>query len=155
MTQLTKRKLISGGLRASSVLVAGAVPIWLIAQKFPLWATEQPAGVTLTGAGIVAAIVAVLVLWKKILLAVKPMWKKMKNMRGVVIGTVLVSGAVLLVSFLIKQIYPILPDIETICMGGVISGLGGVGLDVAASYVMPKEKEVKAEEEKAEEAKEA
>lgn len=75
MTQLTKRKLISGGLRASSVLVAGAVPI--------------------------------------------------------------------------------LPDIETICMGGVISGLGGVGLDVAASYVLPKEKEVKAEEEKAEEAKEA
>lgn len=43
MTQLTKRKLISGGLRAYSVLVAGAVPIWLIAQKFPLWAKEVKA----------------------------------------------------------------------------------------------------------------
>ncbi len=139
MTQQTKRKLISGGLRASSVLVAGAVPIWLIAQKFPLWATEQSSGVALTGAGIVAAIVAVLVLWKKIIMWIKPVWQKLKNLRGVVIGTVLISGAILLVSFLIKQIYPILPDIETICMGGVVSGLGGVGLDVAASLVLPKE----------------
>ena len=148
MTQLTKRKLISGGLRASSVLVAGAVPIWLIAQKFPLWATEQSSGVALTGAGIVAVIVAVLVLWKKIVMWIKPLWQKLKNLRGVVIGTVLVSGAILLVSFLIKQIYPILPDIETICMGGVISGLGGVGLDVAASCVLPKEKKEKTEEAK-------
>lgn len=139
MTQQTKRKLISGGLRASSVLVAGAVPIWLIAQKFPLWATEQSSGVALTGAGIVAAIVAVLVLWKKIIMWIKPLWQMLKNLRGVVIGTVLISGAILLVSFLIKQIYPILPDIETICMGGVVSGLGGVGLDVAASLVLPKE----------------
>lgn len=148
MTQLTKRKLISGGLLASSVLVAGAVPIWLIAQKFPLWATEQSSGVALTGAGIVAVIVAVLVLWKKIIMWIKPLWQKLKNLRGVVIGTVLVSGAILLVSFLIKQIYPILPDIETICMGGVISGLGGVGLDVAASCVLPKKKEEKTEEAK-------
>jgi hypothetical protein len=147
MTQLTKRKLISGALRGSSALVAASVPIWLIAQKFPLWATEQTAAVSLTGGGVAAVIIAVLIFWKKILLAIKPLWDKLKNLRGVVIGTVIVAGSILGICYLVRQVYPILPDIETICMGAIVSGLAGVGIDVAATLVAPKEdKEAKSEE---------
>lgn len=148
MTQITKRKILSGALRGSSTIVAAAVPIWLIAQKFPLWATEQSTTVTLTGGGIVVVLIACMVFRKKLFMAVKPLLTKIKKMRGVVIGTVLVSGAILGICYLVRQIYPIMPDIETICMGGVVSGLGGVGLDVAAIAVAPKKAEGEEPEQK-------
>ena len=137
LSKTTKRKIAAVGLRGLSVAVAGSVPIWLIAQKFPLWVTEQPASVSMTGAGLAVVILAVMILWKKIFLALKPLWQKMKKMRGVVLGTVLVSGGILFLCFAVRQVLPILPDIETICTGGIVSGLGGVGLDVAASSVYP------------------
>lgn len=139
MTQKTKRKILSGALRGSSAITAAAIPIWLIAQKFPLWATEQSASVTLTGGGIAVIIVASMAFRKRLWQAIKPMLSKIKSRGGLVVGTAIVSGAILGICYVVKTVYPILPDIETICMGGVVSGLAGVGLDAAAMVAAPKE----------------
>ncbi len=139
MKSTTKRKLLSKGLRGTSAILAGGVPIWLIAQKFPLWAVEQEPQVALTGGGVAVAIVAVLAFRKRISNAMKPMREKMKSAGGVVIGTVILSAVILGICTLVRRLYPILPDVETICMGGVVSGLGGVCLDAAAMAVAPKD----------------
>lgn len=141
----TKRKIISGALRGSSPFVAASVPVWLIAQKFPLWATEQSTATSLTGAGIAAVIIAALAFRKKIFSAIKTAAKKTKSFRGATIGTVLICGAGLWLCYLVGQVEPILPDIEIICMGGVVSGLGGVGLDWAAIAVSKGDKQQEAE----------
>ena len=139
MKSTTKRKILSKGLRGTSAILAGGVPIWLIAQKFPLWAVEQEPKVALTGGGVAVAIVVVLAFRKKISNALKPIREKMKSAGGVVLGTVILSAVILGICTLVRRLYPILPDVETICMGGVVSGLGGVGLDAAAMAVAPKD----------------
>lgn len=139
MLTRTKRKVLSGALRGSSAVVAAAIPIWLIAQKFPLWATEQSTTVSLTGGGIAVMIVASLAFRKRLWRAIKPALAKLKNRGGLVLGTVIVSGVILGICGVVETVYPILPDIETICMGGVVSGLAGVGLDAAAMVAAPKE----------------
>lgn len=152
MKKTTKRKILAGALRRFSPMVTASVPVWLIAQKFPLWAVEQESTVSLTGAGVIAAIIAFIALRKKIFGAIKAVTKKCK---GVVLGTVILSMLVLGICSVVRNMYPVLPDIETICMGGVVSGIGGVGLEWAAMAVAPKkesdggeketEKEVEAE----------
>jgi hypothetical protein len=143
MKSTTKRKILSKGLKGTSAVLAGGVPIWLIAQKFPLWAVEQEPKVALTGGGLAVVIVAVLAFRKRISNAVKPIREKMKASGGVVLGTVILSAVILGICTLVRRLYPILPDLETICMGGVVSGLGGVALDSAAMAVAPKKDDEK------------
>ena len=139
MRSTTKRKILSKGLRGTSAILAGGVPIWLIAQKFPLWVVEQEPKVALTGGGLAVVIVAVLAFRKRISNAFKPVREKMKAAGGVVLGTVILSAVILGICTMVRRLYPILPDLETICMGGVVSGLGGIGLDAAAMAVAPKD----------------
>ena len=146
MTKQTRNKLISGALRGTSTLVAAGLPIWLIAQKFPLWATEQTTSTSLTGYGIVATIILSMTFRKKLFMMLKPIWQKLKQLRGVVLGTTLLGGAILGICFLVREVYPILPDIETICAGAVTGGLVGVGLDTTAS-VLTREKASKTAQE--------
>ena len=146
MTKSTKRKILAGALRGSSSVVAASVPVWMIAQKFPLWATTQSTATSLTGAGIVAAIIAALAFRRKLFALIKAAAQKTKNMRAVTIGTVLICGVGLWICHLVTRVQPILPDIETICMGGVVSGLGGVGLEWASLAVSPKKKQETKEE---------
>lgn len=153
MKSTTKRKILSKGLKGTSAILAGGVPIWLIAQKFPLWAVEQEPKVALTGGGVAVAIVAAMVFRKKLSHAVKPVVQRMKSAGGLVLGTVILSVVILGICTLVRRMYPIIPDIETICMGGVVSGLGGVGLDAAAMAVAPKD-EKKDERKEADEGRE-
>ena len=138
MTATTKRKILSKTLRGSSAALAAGVPIWLIVQKFPIWVVEQEPEVSLTGGGIAIVLIAILAFRRKISGAVKPVIEGMKNRGGVVLGTVLLSAFVLGVCALVRKVYPIVPDIETICAGGVVSGLAGVGLDATAMAVSAK-----------------
>lgn len=154
MKKTTKRNVLAGALRGSSPVVAASVPIWLIAQKFPLWAVEQESSVSLTGAGVIAVFVAIVAFHKKIFKGIKTVAKKTKNLRGAVVGTVILSLMVLGVCSAVRRMYPILPDIETICMGGVVSGAGGIGLEWVSLAVAPK-KESESKEEKKDEKVEA
>lgn len=142
----TKRKIISGALRGSSPFVAISAPAWLIAQKFPLWATEETVETSLTGAGIVLAVIAALAFRKKFFNLIRTIAKKTKDMRAATIGTAIICGAGLGLCYLITKVTPIMPDIELICTGGVLSGIGGVGLDWAALAVQKKQDDEKTEE---------
>lgn len=154
MKKTTKRGILAGALRGSSPVVAASVPIWLIAQKFPLWAVEQESSVSLTGAGVIAVLVAMIAFHKKIFKGIKTVAKKTKKFRGAVIGTIVLSMIVLAFCSAVRRVYPILSDIETICMGGVVSGVGGIGLEWVSLAVAPK-KESESKEEKKDEKVEA
>ena len=93
-----------------------------------------------------AAIIAALAFHRKLFALIKAAAQKTKNMRAVTIGTVLICGVGLWICHLVSRVQPILPDIETICMGGVVSGLGGIGLDWASLAVSPKKKQETKEE---------
>lgn len=139
MTTLTKRKLGAVGLRAAGMGAAIGTPAAVVLRKFPLWgeAAEQSGGAVLGVGGVMVLVIVLLGLRRQL-------WPLIRDkLRINSIGALIFWGLAFALLLGIERIVPMLPDLRTVCISGLVgTGVGQIA-DTAAGLVDPAGKKVK------------
>ena len=137
MRAQTKRKLAIGTLRGGAYAATAALPITVLAANFPMVVEKTNESVSLSVSAVLAGIILLVTLRAQL-------WKKIKDKLGInSVGIPLAWGVVYVLMLGIETIYPIVSEIEAVCLAGLAgAGCGQVMNSVAKNI---EGKELKAE----------
>lgn len=130
-----KRKSLYWTFKVFSILVACGLPMWSIAEKFPMWTETHGAGTSI-GVGFILALIVLLIVFRK---TVFEFIKDHINLKHAPSITVWI--ALLIVAYVMVFIGDFFRDMTTVLWMGLIgSAIGNVSTYIAESRFGKKEK---------------
>ena len=128
----TKRKLSVGVLRGGAYAATAALPIAVLAAKFPMVVEKTSESVSLSVSAVLAIIIALVTLRAQV-------WSRIKEKLGVkCVGIFLAWGGAWLLMLGIETIYPIVPEIRAVCIAGLAGTGAGQAMNSAAKVIEDK-----------------
>ena len=128
----TKRKLAVGALRGGAYAATAALPIAVLAAKFPMVVEKTSESVSLSVSAVLAIIIMLVTLRAQV-------WSKIKEKLGInSIGILLVYGVGYVLMLGIETIYPIVSEIQTVCIAGLAGTAAGQAMSSAAKVIEEK-----------------
>lgn len=116
-----KNNAIYWVLKVASIIVACALPLWGICEKFPLWVDAHGSVRSIGAGGLLGIIVLLVVFRRTVFNFLKDKWK-LTNAPPITIWIVM-----LVITYMLMFVGKFLYDMTTICWMGLIgSALGGV-----------------------------
>jgi hypothetical protein len=109
-----KRKTLYWGLKALSIIVSCALPIWAICEKFPLWTATHGASRSV-GVGAIIALIVLLIVFRKTVFDFIRDKFKLKHAPPVVVWVVL-----LIISYVMVYIGNFMKDMTTVLWMGLL-----------------------------------
>lgn len=109
-----KRKTLYWGLKALSIIVSCALPIWAICEKFPIW-TETHGASRSAGVGTILALIVVLIVFRKTVFDFIRDKVNLKHAPPVVVWAVL-----LIITYVMVYIGNFMEDMTTVLWMGLI-----------------------------------
>ena len=132
MKSTTRRKLGASGMRALGFGSAVLAPAAVVLQKFPLWGENRVTDAKTLGVGGVMAVIIVLIGCRQ---RIWPVIKERLHVTSV--AAIILWGLAFGLILGIERIIPMLPDLRTICLTGLIGTGAGQALDTAAGFLDP------------------
>lgn len=133
MRAQTKRKLAIGTLRGGAYAATAALPITVLAANFPMVVEKTNESVSLSVSAVLAGIILLVTLRAQL-------WTKIKEKLGInSIGILLAWGVVYVLMLGIETIYPIVSEIEAVCLAGLAGAGCGQVMNTVAKNIEGKE----------------
>ena len=131
-----KSKAIYYLFKIASILVACALPLWGIFEKYPLWVDTHGSARSIGVGGLLGIIVLLVIFRRTVFGWLKEKWK-LKYAPPITVWI-----AMIIVSYILMFVGKFLYDITTICwMGLVGSALGGVLTFIGENFFGGEEKD--------------
>ena len=129
----TKRKLAIGTLRGGAYAATAVLPITVLAANFPMVVEKTNESVSLSVSTVLAGIILLVTLRAQL-------WTKIKEKLGInSIGILLAWGVVYVLMLGIETIYPIVSEIEAVCLAGLAGAGCGQVMNTVAKNIEGKE----------------
>lgn len=109
-----KRKTLYWGLKALSIIVSCALPIWAICEKYPIW-TQTHGASRSAGVGAILALIVVLIVFRKTVFDFIKDKVNLKHAPPVVVWAVL-----LIITYVMVYIGNFMEDMTTVLWMGLI-----------------------------------
>lgn len=109
-----KRKTLYWGLKALSIIVSCAMPIWAICEKYPIW-TETHGESRSAGVGAIIALIVLLIVFRKTVFDFIKDKVNLKHAPPIVVWVVL-----LIISYVMVYIGNFMEDMTTVLWMGLI-----------------------------------
>lgn len=109
-----KRKTLYWGLKALSIIVSCALPIWAICEKYPIW-TETHGASRSAGVGIILSLIVLLIVFRK---TVFDFIRDKVNLKHA--PPVLVWAVLLIICYVMVYIGNFMEDMTTVLWMGLI-----------------------------------
>lgn len=144
MTSTTKRKLIGGPIKVTSVAVAAGVPLTLLYEMAPKWFEETEPGVAITGVGIIGICIIGVFFLPYMIGALKSLFSFLAKgqSKRIFVTVIVLCGVMFGLVSAVEYLYPLVQDIKIMIFGTAGSVAAGWGINsVGGAVSQPKKKE--------------
>ena len=125
----TKRKLAVGALRGGAYAATAGAPVAVLAANFPMVVEKTNESVSFSVSAVLAGIILLVTLRAQV-------WGRIKEKLGInVVGIFLVWGIGYMLTSGVTMIYPIVSEIQEVCLAGLAGAGGGQAMNTAAKLI--------------------
>lgn len=133
MRAQTKRKLAVGTLRGGAYAATAALPITVLAANFPMVVEKTSESTSLSVSAVLAGIIMLVTFRAQV-------WKKVKEKLGInSFGILIAWGLVYLFMMGIERLYPIVAEVQAVCVAGLVGTGCGQVMSTAAVFIESKQ----------------